>query len=197
MKVRLSSDVPTRDKHSRRRFGDCIRARRVRRARVAARLYVRRLGTAEHDHGASGNHPRAATTSAPNPVHDGLKVLEIAHSDMDERVRVACEREGREEFWEIGDGVVDLGHLGTGSEAQFDKRLDLLAEATRVQLDGVPADQATGFESVDPSLSSGRREPDETPDFARGTTSVTRKDIQNRMICRIELCIHHFQSIKP
>jgi hypothetical protein len=128
-------------------------------------------------------------------VDDVLEVAEVTDADAGEGVGVAGKSEGFDDLGEVGDRGVDVVDLGTGCEAQFDERLDLLAGYAVVQEDGVTADEAHLFQSVDPALGGGRREPDKSAHLARRAPSVLQESVDDAAVGWIERWESHVQSV--
>jgi hypothetical protein len=93
-------------------------------------------------------------------------VVDRADPQMDERVRIARQREGLNQLGKVVDGAIDVVDLRPGSEAQLRERLEAGAEERVVEDRGVAADGAGALEAIDTSLGGGRREVDEPADLA-------------------------------
>jgi hypothetical protein len=94
----------------------------------------------------------------------------------------------------VGDGGVDFVDLGAGCESELDERFDLLACDSVVEQDGVAADQADSLEAVDSAFGGGWRESDESADRARGSAGVGQEDVDDVVVCWIEI-IHVYLKI--
>ena len=161
-------------------------------------LLLRVLGrscSAEHDHGTGREDLWASAPTASDAIDDGLEVVEIADANTRQGVRIAGEGEGLDDLREVGHGRIDFGNLGSGREAKFDERFDLVPCHLVVDKHGVTTDQTDLLQAVNPTFRSGRREPHEPTDLAGGLTGVGSQSVENGLVGCVDRDRGHIQIV--